>query len=96
MQEEKSQSQALLATQQFQLWGDVIQIETYGSGHINDTYLVTLNIEQNKLVILQRINHSVFKQPEQLMNNIEQVTSYLREQIIKKGGDPERDRKSVV
>ena len=96
MQEEKSQSQPLLAIQQFRLWGDVMQIETYGSGHINDTYLVTLNIEQNKLVILQRINHSVFKQPEQLMNNIEQVTSYLREQIIKKGGDPERETLNIV
>ena len=63
--------------QQFNLSAD---IEPYGNGHINDTFLVT-----PKKYILQRINVSIFKNPDELMDNIENVTSFLKEKIIAAG-----------
>ena len=61
--------------QQFDL---VTDIEPYGNGHINDTYLIT----EHKY-ILQRINTAIFKNPDELMENIENVTSFLKKKITK-------------
>ena len=84
----------------FQLNAMVMKAVRYGSGHINDTFLVTLKREEGTegRVILQRMNKNIFKNPEELMENILGVTSFLRKKIIENGGDPERetDRKSVV
>lgn len=65
--------------------------EPYGNGHINDTYLVT-----SKQYILQRINISVFKNPDELMENIENVTAFLRNKIIAANGDPDRETLTVI
>jgi len=78
--------------------GAFIDYEPYGSGHINDTYLLAFessNLEPDYKV-LQRINKIVFTQPVEVMENIIGVTSYLREQIIKNGGDWERETLSVI
>ena len=45
---------------------------------------------------MQRMNDAIFTQPEQLMENILNVTSYLREVIIQNGGDPERETLNVI
>ena len=66
-------------------------IEPYGNGHINDTF-VTDSCDY----LIQRINTKVFKKPEELMENIEKVTSFLKEKIVKDGGDPERETLTVV
>ena len=66
-------------------------INTYGNGHINDTYCC----EPSKY-ILQRINTSIFKDPDALMENIENVTSFLREKIKAYGGDPARETLTVI
>ncbi len=63
----------------------------YGNGHINDTYLVTM-----PRYILQRINTSIFSNPDQLMENIENVTGFLREKIAADGGDPDRGTLTIV
>lgn len=68
-----------------------MQVEPYGNGHINDTYLVT-----SPLYILQRINTAIFKNPDELMDNIENVTSFLREKIVAAGGDPDRETLTVI
>ncbi len=65
--------------------------ESYGNGHINDTYLVTM-----PRYILQRINTSIFQNPDELMENIENVTSFLREKLKKDGGDFQRGTLTVV
>ena len=67
------------------------KIEPYGNGHINDTYGL---IEPR--YILQRINTDIFKHPHELMENIENVTSFLREKIKKNGGDPQRETLTVI
>ncbi len=67
------------------------ECDRYGNGHINDTYL-TMH-EQN---ILQKINTDVFKNPDELMDNITGVTEFLREKIVLAGGNPERETLTVV
>ncbi|MEE1315400.1 MAG: aminoglycoside phosphotransferase family protein [Faecalimonas sp.] len=76
----------------------VMSAVPYGSGHINDTFLMTLRKDDGSegRVILQRMNKSIFKKPVELMENIMGVTSFLRERIIENGGDPERETLNVI
>ena len=63
----------------FALPGDFMAAVPYGSGHINDTYAVTVDQGGTPVrYILQRINHQVFKQPGLVMTNIERVVAHLR------------------
>lgn len=84
--------------EQFRFKGTYISGELYGSGHINDTYAVVfqLNDEKNVRYILQKINNQIFHNIEQLMENISGVTSYLRKKIIEQGGNPERETLNIV
>ncbi|MDD4817820.1 MAG: aminoglycoside phosphotransferase family protein [Victivallaceae bacterium] len=62
----------------FQLHGDFIDCAPYGSGHINDTFKLTLNQAGNHVsYILQRLNTTIFTDPVGLMDNIERVTTHL-------------------
>ena len=47
-------------------------------------------------VILQRINKNVFKQPEMVMENILNVTEYLKDIITRDGGDPDTETLNVI
>lgn len=82
----------------FRFEGTLIDERPYGSGHINDTFLLTYEIgEMGRLkVILQRMNKHIFTKPVELMENILGVTSYLRNKIIENGGDPERETLNVI
>ena len=66
--------------------------QVYGNGHINDTYIV----QSTPRYILQRINTDIFKNPEELMENIKVVTEFLREKIRKNGGEPERETLTLI
>ncbi len=78
---------------QFALKGKVAELIPYGNGHINDTYLVTTATENGEKTsyILQRINTSIFKEPEKLMQNIGKVTDYLQCKIAEAGKDEAQD-----
>ncbi len=67
-------------------------IEGYGNGHINDTYIC----ETDPRVILQRINVNVFKKPDEVMANIYNVTEHLKKKIKKAGGNPDRETLNVI
>ncbi|MGN0406573.1 MAG: phosphotransferase enzyme family protein [Bariatricus sp.] len=83
---------------QFRYEGVLIDERPYGSGHINDTYLLTFEIAEMGTikVILQRMNKNIFTKPVELMENILNVTSYLRKKIIENGGDPDRETLNVI
>ena len=66
-------------------------IQTYGNGHINDTYCT-----EKPKYILQRINTNVFNNPDELMQNIQNVTEFLRKKIIANYGDPDRETLTVI
>lgn len=83
---------------QFALEGRLIEKQSYGNGHINDTFLLTNETTdgEKKRYILQRMNHDIFKNPQELMENVINVTEYLREVILAQGGDPNRETLNVV
>ena len=71
---------------------EVVSVEPYGSGHINDTFRLEVKEDgQEKLYILQRMNKDIFKNQKELMENILQVTSFLTDKIKAQGGDPNRE-----
>ncbi len=55
---------------QFDLIGEIIDVREYGSGNVNDTFLVTTNCRPSEKTILQRINPQVFKRPELIIANM--------------------------
>lgn len=67
------------------------EIASYGNGHINDTY-----ITNTKNYILQRINTNIFKNPDELMQNIENVTKHIRCKMKALGRDEDRSTLTVV
>jgi len=82
---------------QFQLQGEFVEAFPFGNGHINDTYLARYRTPAGEeKYILQRINHNVFKEPHKVMENIERVTRYGREQVLATGGDPSRRMLSLL
>ncbi len=78
--------------------GRLVSKTPYGNGHINDTFLVRCQTADNteKRYILQRMNHDIFKNPPQLMENMVHVTKYLRKKILSQGGDPDRETLNVL
>ena len=77
---------------------DVLHLENFGGGHINDTYLMTIQQEDGTQirVILQHMNKIVFTKPVEVMENVLGITSFLREKITRLGGDPERETLNVI
>ena len=65
-----------VAAEQFCLEGDVLSNEPYGDGHIGVTHLVKTT---KKNYILQKINHFVFPNVKELMENIERVTKFMHD-----------------
>ena len=47
----------------------------FGGGHINDTYMITSKTGEK--YIIQAINTNVFKNPEQIMDNIRMVSEHI-------------------
>ncbi len=83
--------------EQFTMEGVVESAAPHGSGHINDTYLLTCKTNSEyKKYILQRINHDIFKKPWELMENVVKVTEFLQKKIAEGGGDPEREALHVI
>lgn len=66
--------------EQFTPSGRVIDVDEFGNGNINDTYLVTTDVDstQEKQFVLQRINTQVFRQPMLIMQNMRAFTEHIR------------------
>ncbi len=61
----------------FRFGGRIIGVAPYGNGIINDTYRVGLADSNSRKVILQRINHHVFLEPAQVMENLRIVLDHM-------------------
>ncbi|RJQ52942.1 MAG: aminoglycoside phosphotransferase family protein [Nitrospiraceae bacterium] len=57
--------------------GEVLDIQAFGSGNINDTFLVTVDSDAQRRFILQRLNTKVFRQPELVMQNMRVLTAHV-------------------
>lgn len=82
----------------FDFTGTYVEDRIWGNGHINDTYLLTYSLDdgQIKRYILQRMNKGIFPKPEEVMENIVGVTTYLQKIIRENGGDTERETLNVI
>lgn len=80
------------AVRHFQIQGETGEVCPWGSGHINDTFLV----DAAPRYIIQRMNRSIFIKPMEVMDNITGVTSFLKEKIRKAGGDELRETLTVI
>ena len=80
---------------QFVLHGEYVCSEPYGSGHINDTFVVSYDQGGTPVrYIFQRINHSIFKDPVALMDNIVRVTDHQRAKCV--GTESSRRAMTVI
>ena len=82
----------------FEFTGNLLKIVPHKVGHIHDTNIATFKTKtgDTQRYIVQRVNHHVFKNPVELMNNIETVTDHLREKIAADGGNPNRETLTLV
>jgi len=78
----------------------VLSVQAYGNGHINNTDLVTLKDENEEglftKLIIQKINTSIFKNPVHLMENVTQVTEWIKKKIEARGGDLSREVLQII
>ena len=80
----------------FQCPGKYIGEESYGSGHINDTYKVYFDEGGRRVhYIHQRVNHQIFKQVPELMENIGRVVRHQRKKF-EEAGATEIDRRVLT
>ena len=82
----------------FQTKGELVSYKSFGSGHINNTYVSIRDDNGQELKYThQRINKNVFKNPTEVMENIYNATNHLNNEIIKEGlADISRRRLEVI
>jgi Ser/Thr protein kinase RdoA (MazF antagonist) len=82
----------------FQVGGDYISCQPFGSGHINDTFQVVVeNTVGPAKFTFQRINHNIFTDVAGLMDNFRRVTTHLHGKLsAMPGRDPDRETLSLV
>ncbi len=81
----------------FDIPGSVVSVKAFGDGHINDTFHVISQMGTEQTVYtLQRMNGTVFKNYEQLIDNIQKVTSFLAQKIKQQGGNPDRETLQLI
>ena len=67
------------------LKGNIISCSAFGSGHINNTFLINFisNNGKNVKYVLQAVNSNVFKNIYEIMENIRNVTDFIRNKSVK-------------
>jgi len=65
----------------FEADGTFLNGESYGSGHIHDTFRIETVEKEKDNYILQRLNNKIFKNIPELQHNIERVTVHLRNKL---------------
>lgn len=81
----------------FSARGTFLKGETYGSGHIHDTFYIETTEKETDNYILQRLNNRIFRNIPQLQNNIERVTVHLKDKLLKvPGADIKRECLNLV
>ena len=76
----------------------LLGVVRYGQGHINDTYCVLCQPQEGDCIryILQGLSLSAFPHPEEVMENMVGITSYLQMKIAENGGDVSRETLTLV
>ena len=89
---EKIMDELREALSNFAFDGEIVSVKEFGSGHINKTYIAKCKKgEGEQKYVVQKVNNGVFKNVDELMDNVFAVTSYLRKVIREEGGDENRE-----
>lgn len=79
----------------FQVYGAFLEARSYGSGHINDTFVAAFSQSGTRVrYIFQRINHRIFQKPIALMENIQRVTEEAQ-RLLHETGVPDISRRTL-
>lgn len=84
--------------EKFEINQEYFFAESFGNGHINQTYAIYTKSanEPPTRYILQKINTDIFQKPVELMENVRNVTGFIRKKIEEEGGDPDRQTLTLV
>jgi len=83
---------AALIARMFDVPGRLVTVTSYGSGNVNDTYLVIMRTTfSEERFVLQRINGRVFPNPEDIMLNMRVVTDHVHRRL-----EEEADREDRI
>ena len=77
----QDKDQLITIADRFTQQSKVTDIQPFGSGNINDTFLVTLDSAVEKHFVLQRINTQVFRQPHLIMQNMRTFTEHVQNRL---------------
>ncbi len=67
---------------EFNLKGKLREIRCISTGNINDTYLCVNDFHNGeKQYLFQRVNHNVFANPEDIADNVQNVTAHIEEKL---------------
>lgn len=84
-------------TSKFKCHVDLSTLQSYGTGHINDTYRLKNLVSEEYDYLLQKINHEVFKNVPKLMENMCRVIAHLKKHLLNSGsGNPEKEVMTLV
>ena len=82
---------------QFETDGVFESAAPYGSGHINDTFLIKTSGHHPHDYLAQHVNSNVFKNVPELIENIEAVTSHMRRKLASiEGANPNRETLTLI
>lgn len=79
----------------FSFEGTVKEIRPFGDGLINDTFFVETE-GNSPNYILQRKNKNIFTDIPAMMDNIQKVTTHIKNKIVAQGGNPLREALTVT
>ncbi len=83
-------------SRKFQIYGHFLHAEPCKIGHINETYTVTYNQGgTNVRYVHQKLNVSVFKEPDAVMENIMRITTHIRGKLEAQN-DADVTRKALI
>jgi Ser/Thr protein kinase RdoA (MazF antagonist) len=81
----------------FQTEGTFLSGEPYGEGHIHDTFRIETAERNCDDYILQRLNNNIFKNIPELQDNIERVTTHIKNKLRSiPGSDIKRESLSLI
>jgi len=75
----------------FDVAGEPVAVRPVGGGNVNDTFVVHFRTSSAETrVVLQCVNHRVFRDPEALLDNMHQVTTHIHARLARER--PTHDR----
>jgi hypothetical protein len=82
---------------EFQISGRISDVKAHGSGHINNSFYLKNTHSDQPDYLLQRINHSIFKDIPALMENITGVINHLKSKLeMVTGSNPDLEVLTLV